>query len=53
MPVRDTYLLGHRVLLPVGERGAGGLLHPSETRAPNVGAGHISLAIEHNHLMSS
>ena len=31
------------------ERGASSLLHPSEAWAPNIGAGHISLAVEHNH----
>ena len=27
----------------------GGLLHPGESRTPHVGAGRISLAVEHNH----
>ena len=47
-----AYLFGRRVLLPVGERGTGSLLHPGESRAPNIRAGRISLAVEHNHLMS-
>ena len=36
-------------MFSVGERGVNGLLHPSETRAPNIGAGRIGLVVEHNH----
>ena len=28
----------------------GGLLHPRKPRTPNIGAGRISLAVEHNHV---
>ena len=40
------YLFGCRVLLSIGEGGASGLLHPSEARTPNIGAGRISLDVD-------
>ena len=45
----QSYLFGRWVFLPIRECRAGGLLHPREARTPNIGAGCISLAIEHNH----
>ena len=37
-------------MFSVGEHGAGCLLHPRETRTPNVGAGRIGFTIDHDHV---